>query len=102
MMTQPLITNSDEFFAKEYLKFELCKSSVDEYEIYLKFKIFNAFDDYSLLLVSQMKKKIYTLNLMSSNNNMKYNYYCNYLDSYCELLDIVKNYIIHVGRCQMC
>lgn len=100
-MIQPLITSSDEFTAKEYLKFEMCKSSVDEYQIYLKFCIFKAFDDYSLLLVEQMKKKIYSLNLISSNKNMKYNDYCIYLNSYCELLEIVKNYVIYVGRCQM-
>lgn len=101
MMTQPLITNSDEFFIQEYIKFKMCKSSVDEYQIYLKFKIFKAFDDYSLLLIEQMKKKIYSLNLICSNKKMVYKDYCIYLDSYCELLDIVKNYVIYVGRCQM-
>ena len=94
MMTQPLITSSQEFSAIEYNKFQMMKNHIDEYSMYIKHNIFNQFDDYSILLIAYMKKKIFVLNSIS-RSNMLYKDYERYLDIYLSFISLLNKYIVH-------
>lgn len=94
MMTQPLITNSQDYSVIVYTKFQMMKNHIDEYSMYIKHNIFNQFDDYSILLIAYMKKKIFVLNSISCLC-MKYKDYERYLDIYLSFIELLNKYIVH-------